>query len=187
MRKVAILISVLVASQLTACATRGYQGYQNSSSSPYPSNYQTPYPAQNPAYPNQYQQPAYPQYPQGYQAPAPAYVEVATIVGMREVGQASHNQGGAGALVGAVLGGVIGHQVGKGDGRNLATLGGAIAGGIVGNEVERNNAPQKIKTEMTLRMPNGEQRTVLIEPGSYYRIGDRIKVIYQNGQLNIVQ
>ncbi|MCU6435601.1 glycine zipper 2TM domain-containing protein [Undibacterium sp. Jales W-56] len=185
MRKLAILMSVLIASQLTACATQGYQGYQGSSNSPYPSNYQTPYPVQNQTYPNQYAQPSYPQYSQGYQAPA--YVEVATIVAMREVGQANNNQAGAGALVGAVLGGVLGHQVGKGDGRDLATLGGAIAGGIVGNEVERNNAPQRVKTEITLRMPNGEQRALLIEPGSYYRIGDRIKVIHQNGQLNIVQ
>ena len=41
----------------------------------------------------------------------------------------------AGVGVGAVAGGLLGNQIGKGQGRKLATVGGAIAGGYVGQQV----------------------------------------------------
>jgi surface antigen len=43
-----------------------------------------------------------------------------------------------GMVTGAVLGGVIGHQVGKGTGQTVATIGGAALGGYIGNRVGRN-------------------------------------------------
>lgn len=42
-----------------------------------------------------------------------------------------------GAVVGAVVGGLLGNQVGKGDGRKLATVAGAIGGGFAGREIDR--------------------------------------------------
>ncbi|HJV80233.1 glycine zipper 2TM domain-containing protein [Noviherbaspirillum sp.] len=41
--------------------------------------------------------------------------------------------------VGAVVGGLLGNQVGRGNGRTLATIAGAIGGGYVGNEIAKKN------------------------------------------------
>ena len=175
MRKLTILTTIALISALTGCATQHY-----------PHNTQNQYPAQQ--YPVQYpaygqSQPQVGQYPNQYQN---NYIETAVIVGMREVGVGSGGSSGAGAVVGALIGGVVGHQVGKGTGRDLATIGGAIAGGVIGNEMERGSSP-KHKLELTVRMQNGEQRALLVEPNNYYRIGDRVRVGYQNGQWAVMQ
>ncbi|MFZ6719593.1 glycine zipper 2TM domain-containing protein [Undibacterium sp. Ji49W] len=178
MRKLTILTSITLICSMAGCAVQRY-----------PANTQGQYPTQ---YPNQNQYQQYPtQYP-GYgqnQAPYPnqyqnqnAYVDTALIVGIREVNVGSGGSSGAGAAVGALIGGVLGHQVGKGSGRDLATIGGAIAGGVLGNEMERSSTP-KNKLELTVRLQNGEQRTLLVEPNNYYRMGDRVRVSFQNGQL----
>ena len=41
-----------------------------------------------------------------------------------------------GTAIGAVAGGLLGHQVGKGKGKTLATVGGAVAGGAIGHHVQ---------------------------------------------------
>jgi surface antigen len=43
-----------------------------------------------------------------------------------------------GMATGAILGGVIGHQVGKGTGQTVATIGGAALGGYVGKRIGHN-------------------------------------------------
>ncbi len=45
----------------------------------------------------------------------------------------------AGTATGAVIGGLLGNQVGKGNGRKVATVGGAVAGGLVGRNVQGRN------------------------------------------------
>jgi uncharacterized protein YcfJ len=55
-------------------------------------------------------------------APAPAPVAQNSAVGIG---------------VGAVVGGLLGNQVGKGNGRTLATIAGAVGGGYLGNEVAK--------------------------------------------------
>lgn len=77
-------------------------------------NYGGPYqqPVQQP-------QPVYSQ-PQAYPQPAPPVAQQASPVGI---------------AAGAVIGGVLGNQVGKGNGRTLATVAGAVGGGFIGNEV----------------------------------------------------
>ncbi len=42
----------------------------------------------------------------------------------------------AGSVLGAVAGGVLGHQIGRGHGRDVATIAGAVAGGYGGNQVQ---------------------------------------------------
>lgn len=39
-----------------------------------------------------------------------------------------------GVGVGAVAGGLLGNQIGKGDGKTLATAGGALGGGVIGQK-----------------------------------------------------
>ena len=43
--------------------------------------------------------------------------------------------------VGAVIGGLLGSQIGKGNGRTLATVAGVIAGGYAGNEISHGRNP----------------------------------------------
>ncbi|MFZ6709137.1 glycine zipper 2TM domain-containing protein [Undibacterium sp. TC9W] len=169
MRKLTILATIAVAVSLAGCAVQRYPAHAQNQ---YPQQYQT-----QPQYPAYGQNPQ--NYPQQYQN---TYVDTATIVAVREVNVGSGGSSGGGAVVGALIGGVLGHQVGKGTGRDLATVGGAIAGGVIGNEMERNSTPRN-KLELTLRLPNGDQRAVLVEPNNYYRVGDRVRVTFQNGQM----
>ncbi|MFC6840852.1 glycine zipper 2TM domain-containing protein [Xanthomonas theicola] len=41
-----------------------------------------------------------------------------------------------GTVAGAAIGGLLGNQVGKGDGKKLATIGGAVAGGATGRYIQ---------------------------------------------------
>lgn len=49
---------------------------------------------------------------------------------------------GAGAAMGAIAGGALGNQVGRGDGRAVATIAGVIGGAMLGNRIEGQPAPQ---------------------------------------------
>lgn len=60
---------------------------------------------------------------------------------------------GAG-IAGAVIGGILGHQVGKGNGRDLATVGGAIAGGAVGSQIGRDNNTQPQDVQRCADVPS---------------------------------
>ncbi len=53
----------------------------------------------------------------------------------------------AGTAVGAVIGGLLGNQIGKGDGKKLATAGGAVAGGYAGNKIQENAQEKNTYTE----------------------------------------
>ena len=44
-----------------------------------------------------------------------------------------------GALAGALIGGVLGHQIGSGNGRDVATVGGAVVGGAIGSKAGGGN------------------------------------------------
>lgn len=52
-----------------------------------------------------------------------------------------------GAVLGAVVGGILGHQVGGGNGKQLATAGGALAGAVVGSQLgrRRGDAPADMR------------------------------------------
>ncbi|MEO8855613.1 MAG: beta/gamma crystallin-related protein [Burkholderiaceae bacterium] len=60
---------------------------------------------------------------------------------------------GAG-IAGALIGGILGHQVGKGTGRDLATVGGAIAGGALGSQVGRDTQTQGQDVQRCTSVPS---------------------------------
>ncbi|MGL4575555.1 MAG: glycine zipper 2TM domain-containing protein [Burkholderiaceae bacterium] len=91
---------------------------------------------------------------------------------------------GLGAVAGGVLGGVLGNQVGGGSGKKAMTVIGAVGGGVLGNHVEK-NARATTSYNVTVRMDNGERRTVSLASASAWRVGDRVKV--ENGQLIATQ
>lgn len=48
-----------------------------------------------------------------------------------------------GAVIGGVVGALAGNQVGKGDGKKLATVGGAVAGAFAGHQIQKKNQEKK--------------------------------------------
>lgn len=66
-----------------------------------------------------------------------------------------------GMATGAVLGGVLGHQVGRGAGQTVATIGGAALGGFLGSRVGRNmdRADRQNATHALDKSADGEATT----------------------------
>jgi uncharacterized protein YcfJ len=64
--------------------------------------------------------------PPSYSAPAPVYQQTS-----------ANSVSPLGMGVGAVVGGLVGSQVGRGNGKTLATIAGAVGGGYLGNEVAK--------------------------------------------------
>lgn len=57
-------------------------------------------------------------------------------------GTRHRNNSGAGMVAGTIIGGVLGHQVGRGDGKKVATVAGTIIGAAVGNEMGKKQRHQ---------------------------------------------
>jgi len=83
---------------------------------------------------------------------------------------------GLGAVAGGVLGGVLGHQLGSGRGNTVATIAGAGAGAYAGHQVER-NVKKKSYYAVTLRMDDGEHRTITQGSRPPFHDGDRVKIV----------
>jgi outer membrane lipoprotein SlyB len=124
------------------------------------------------------------------QAPAVARPRpVAAAPGVSNLGvvesvQAIKTQGdatGVGAVAGGVLGGVLGHQVGGGNGKKVATVAGAVGGGLLGNHVEK-NMRGSTTYNITVRMDNGERRTVKSTSANAWQVGERVRV--DNGRIS---
>lgn len=211
MRKITLILTLVVLSQLTACVahryypdtpTRSTNGYNSQYPAPYPSQYQDQYAYRQP---QQVQQPQDP-YRTSYQTnDQQSQANWAQVIDVRQIREVTRNNGG-GAVIGAIIGGIIGNQLGRNeghgpsrgygngygrgydrhrdhdDGRGAATVGGAIVGGVIGNEVDRNSGEQRIRTEITLRFTNGQTQTVPLDNPANFRIGDWIQVGYQGGR-----
>lgn len=190
MRKLLLISSLLILTQVTGCVVHRQVRYSNSdydtysSSSNYASSYNNDYPRQYP------DQTTYGEVDQG---------EIAQIVNIRTVGQTIETKRSGGAIVGAILGGIIGDQIGKessdsyshhyrrgshhrhsenqGD-RAVATVGGAIIGSMIGSELDKGSIETKIQTELTIRTQDGRTHTIYLNNRAPFRVGDRIRVRY---------
>ena len=80
---------------------------------------------------------------------------------------------GVGAVAGGVLGAVVGNQIGKGNGRALATIVGAVGGGVAGNAIEKNVAKTTVY-QVQVRMEDGSLR--MVEQASAPAIGSAVMV-----------
>jgi outer membrane lipoprotein SlyB len=83
---------------------------------------------------------------------------------------------GLGAGAGAVLGGLLGHQIGGGNGRQLATVAGAVGGAVVGNQVEGNMHPV-YTYEIRVRLDDGTLRTFHQSAPPSWRTGERVRIV----------
>jgi outer membrane lipoprotein SlyB len=84
---------------------------------------------------------------------------------------------GAGAVAGGLIGALAGNQIGSGGGRTAATAAGAIGGAVVGNQVEKGrNAPHDMY-QISVRMDNGDYRTVNQDSVEDLRPGSRVRMV----------
>lgn len=116
-------------------------------------------------------------------APPPAApakcVDCGVVAAVKQV--AHEGQGtGLGAIAGGVVGGALGNNIGRGDGRTLATIAGMVGGGLLGNKLEKGQR-QTVGYQVSVRFDDGSER--MIEFGSLpsWRVGDRVRVL--NGGL----
>ena len=93
--------------------------------------------------------------------------------------------GTAGTIIGAIAGGVLGNQVGKGNGRKLATVGGAVGGGFAGHAIG-NNAGSSTSWLVRIKMGNGSYQNIQVKDASGIRQGDLVQVD-QNGNIARIQ
>jgi outer membrane lipoprotein SlyB len=83
---------------------------------------------------------------------------------------------GVGTMSGAALGGLAGAQAGRGNGQAAMGILGAVAGGILGQRVE-NQANNRPGLEITVRLDNGELRSITQLADEPFRPGERVRLL----------
>ncbi len=90
------------------------------------------------------------------------------------------------SLAGMVAGGVLGHQIGGGEGKDLATMVGTMGGAIAGAEADVKNAQR-----ITIEFDSGKTITTVLpidgnNPNSY-KAGDRVTVFITGGKVTEIR
>ncbi|CDG81272.1 glycine zipper 2TM domain-containing protein [Janthinobacterium agaricidamnosum] len=109
------------------------------------------------------------------QAQSEQSVRLATVESVRQV-TIDKGSSGTGVLAGAALGGLAGSTVGGGKGSIATSIIGAIAGGAVGQNVEA-NVNNKPGFEITVRLDNGELRSIVQDADEAFRPGERVRLL----------
>ena len=81
-------------------------------------------------------------------------IEAINVVEAREDGNNV-----VGTIAGGVVGGVLGHQVGGGNGKDIATIAGALGGAYAGNRVQ-NNMGGTTEYHVVVRLESGTTQTI---------------------------
>jgi outer membrane lipoprotein SlyB len=98
-----------------------------------------------------------------------------TVESVRNV-TIANPESGVGTMAGAALGGLGGSQVGGGNGSAAVGILGAVAGGIIGNRVE-NQANNRPGFEITVKLDNGELRSITQAADEMFRPGERVRLL----------
>jgi outer membrane lipoprotein SlyB len=110
-----------------------------------------------------------------YQTMNEQSVRMGVVESVRNVTIANPDSG-VGAMSGAALGGIAGSGAGRGNGQAAMGILGAVAGGIIGQRVEGqvNNKPG---FEITVRLDNGELRSITQLADEMFRPGERVRLL----------
>lgn len=109
------------------------------------------------------------------QAQTEQSVRLATVESVRTV-TIDKGETGTGVLAGAALGGLAGSAAGGGRGSIATGIIGAVAGGMIGKSVEA-NAANKPGFEITVRLENGELRSIVQDADEAFRPGERVRLL----------
>lgn len=96
---------------------------------------------------------------------------------MVRIDPATSGTTGVGAVTGGLVGALVGNQIGSGTGRAAATAAGAVGGALVGNSVERNRNQPYDAYQISVRMDNGDYRTINQDSVYDLRVGNRVRVV----------
>lgn len=118
-----------------------------------------------------------PSYPQSTDYSTQADVSTYGTVDSIRVVRVDPATSGAGAVAGGLLGALAGSQVGSGSGRTAATAAGAIGGALVGNRVEESRNMPRDVYQISVRLDNGDYRTVNQDSAYDLRVGTRVRVV----------
>ncbi|UTY60366.1 glycine zipper 2TM domain-containing protein [Massilia sp. erpn] len=84
---------------------------------------------------------------------------------------------GAGAVAGGLVGALVGNQIGSGSGRAAATAAGAIGGAMLGNNIESNRNQTQEVYQISIRLDNGDYRTINQDSAYDLRVGNRVRLV----------
>ncbi|MBB3118582.1 glycine zipper 2TM domain-containing protein [Pseudoduganella violacea] len=84
---------------------------------------------------------------------------------------------GAGAVAGGLVGALVGNQIGSGSGRAAATAAGAIGGAVLGNNIESNRNEAREVYQISIRLDNGDYRTINQDSAYDLRVGNRVRLV----------
>jgi len=114
-------------------------------------------------------------------------VEYATIVSLRPV-KIEGTKTGVGTAAGAVAGGVAASGVSGGKTGTVAAVIGAVLGGLAGSAMEE-GMTRTDGVEFGLKMDDGREISLVqaISPNEVYRVGDKVRVIYNGGRARVTR
>lgn len=106
---------------------------------------------------------------------APPCTDCGVVTNVRQVTREGQGSG-AGAVVGGLAGGALANNIGRGDGRTLATILGMVGGGLLGNSIEKSQR-QTVAYQVDVRMDGGGTRQIDSDTMPAWRIGDKVKLV----------
>lgn len=107
----------------------------------------------------------------------------ATIQSVRDYQGVKKEPSVGSTLAGAGIGGVLGNQVGKGNGRTVATILGVVGGAVVGSQVGQKDVPVSMQ-ELSVLMPDGRLININVESQGFYA-GQRVQITTQGNKAEI--
>jgi outer membrane lipoprotein SlyB len=106
-------------------------------------------------------------------------VRRATVESVRPV-KIEGTRSGVGAVAGGAVGGIAGSTVGTGKTSNVAAVVGAVGGGLAGQALEE-GATRKNGVEITVRLDNGEMRSIVQDDSDKFFAGQKVRLLTHNG------
>ena len=158
--------SVSPAPQAAAYPTNRPGNSPSNNPSNNPTNYPSSYPTSQPTNQALNQPVAYPQ-----ASVCVTCGSVESVTAVERPGKPSPIS--VGSVAGGVIGAALGNQVGRGNGRTLATVLGAVGGGFAGHAIEGQVRKETVY-QVGVRMEDGSRRTV--ESATAPTVGSRVTV-----------
>ncbi|MHB1950634.1 MAG: glycine zipper 2TM domain-containing protein [Acidiferrobacteraceae bacterium] len=105
-------------------------------------------------------------------APAPWCGNCGIVQSVRRIRVDARPTGG-GAILGGIAGAVLGHQLGRGGGKDLATVAGAAGGAFLGNHIEETENAHYVYRVEVLRNSGG---VVVLRQPNYVAAGEQVRI-----------
>ncbi|SIS60068.1 glycine zipper 2TM domain-containing protein [Neptunomonas antarctica] len=114
-------------------------------------------------------------------------VRYGTVLSVTPVIIEGRKDGIVGTGAGAIVGGIAGSTIGGGKGSSIAAVLGAVAGGMVGQAIE-GNATRKQGQEITVRLSNGENLSIVqeVENQYFFKVGEQVRLLQRAGVMRVV-